>query len=82
MRQAHPVYVVGPVGEGRGRCKGCGCRLQDPTPYDGEKGGSIWLTPWHDCGGDCVVCMAHAEDADAIEALERWIQLTKSGMAL
>lgn len=68
------TYVVGPVDDTRGNCRLCGCRLQDPS----HTTGSIWLTPWHDCGGDCLTCMAHAEDPEALEALEHWVWLTKA----
>jgi len=70
------TYMVGPTLEMRGRCRICGCRLQDPQ----VETGSIWLTPWHDCGGDCTVCMAHAGDPDAIAALDHWLALTKAGV--
>jgi len=70
------AYMVGPLPSEFGQCKSCGCNLQDPSPYDGTSGGSIWLTPWHDCGGHCVVCMAHAEDPAALVALREWLLIT------
>ncbi len=70
------VYVVAPIDATLGLCETCGCHLQHPGPYDGTKG-SIWLTPWMDCGGHCTVCMAHVGDPDAIGALEHWLWLSK-----
>jgi hypothetical protein len=53
----------------RERCRSCGCRLQPQELAE--------LTPWHDCGGDCVTCMARAGDPDCIAALEAWLALAK-----
>jgi len=74
------TYIVGPVDGSRGNCTICGCRLQNPyrPATEDAEWGSIWLTPWMDCGGECTTCMAHAGDPDCIEALEHWLQLTKA----
>lgn len=71
------VYVVGPMKAERGLCRGCGCRLQRPYRPETEGGewGTIWLTPWHDHDGICTVCLAHREDAGAIEELHHWLLL-------
>ncbi len=31
------------------------------------------LTPWHDCAGDCLLCMAQAGDPDCISAMRKWL---------
>lgn len=73
------TYLVAPTFSELGNCEICGCKLQKPGHYEGNlDDGSIWLTPWHDCGGHCTVCMAHAGDPECIAALEEWIQITKA----
>jgi hypothetical protein len=48
------------------RCSICGTTLK-------EDHHNLDLTPWHNCGGDCLLCMAQAGDPDCIAAMREWL---------
>ena len=57
-------------------CKTCGGSLFNPT--DTAVTEHRWMTPWRNCGGDCLLCMAGTGDPDCITAMRQWLNFIEA----